>query len=336
VFGLSDLSVTVGGNNVTGLFSNILKGVTVTLHEDGKSNTADITMADVGGWVRMPQKNADVTISILGSQVFCGVVDDVETSVDASSGRQLSVTCKALDTRGKAKQKMSAHLDDKTFKEAAQEFGKKADMTDVKVSDSLASIKRKYWSMNNESFIHWGRRIAKELGAIFQVECNKALFAVKNEGKSVSGKPLTTIFALSYVNLISARMRPLGGRPRAKKKKVRYFDRKTGKYKEAEVEVEDDSAKTEQTSLDEATDEDGAKAKAKSGKADTEADRGNGDITILGNPAAMPGANVILTGARPGADGVYKIKTVTHRVSSGFQTDLSVNNPTGSSGVDSR
>lgn len=333
---LGSLKVSVAGRDVTSLFSGIVTSVSITLNEEKSSDSADLTLADVGGRVRMPQKDDPVTISFAGAVLFRGKVDEPGSTGDGGSGRVLNVSCKALATRSKAKEKMSQHADDMTFSAAAKKFGQKAGVTDIKVSGSIGSISRKYWSMNGESFIHWGRRIAKEIGAVFQIEDNRARFTKKNEPVSAGGAALGGISARAGVNLLSWDVRPSGGRPRKKKAKGRYFDRKEGKFKEVEVEIDDDSTDAEDNLLADMQDEGATRAAAGSSKADVEEGRGSGSVTILGNAAARPGATLTISGARPGVDGSYKIKTVTHSFAPGFTTQLSIAKPEGSAGVDGR
>ncbi len=79
------------------------------------------------------------------------------------------MTAKSADMTSKVKGHRSAHKDKAKFGDVAQEWGQKAGLSDVKVDASLASIERPYWSMANESFMAWGDRIRRELGATFKI-----------------------------------------------------------------------------------------------------------------------------------------------------------------------
>ena len=61
-------------------------------------------------------------------------------------------------------------------------------------------------------------------------------------------------------------------------------------------------------------------------------------MTIEGSTAAIPDGLCIVTGARPGVDGAYRIKSVTHQYSrgGGFVTSLELIEPRDGAGSDSR
>jgi phage protein D len=105
----------------------------------------------------------------------------------------------------KLKEKRQRHKDNAKFGDVAKEWGRAADL-DVKVDAQLASIQRDYWDMRNESFMAWGARIAKELGATFKIIGRKAILVPRNGGTSASGQTLTAVQAFYGRNIINWRL----------------------------------------------------------------------------------------------------------------------------------
>ncbi len=216
------------------------------------------------------------------------------------------------------------------FAEAAKLGG----IENVRVDEELASIMRPYWAMQSESFIHFGERLAREVGGTFKISNDVAILAKRNGGKSASGKPLAIINAAYGDNLIAWDIAPVTGRPRYSKTKTRWYDAKTATWKSEEVEIEDEKAKAEFMSRYPAGDAAEAKRLSESRKTDSERAKGEGSITIDGNAEAQPEGTVNLSGSRPGIDGTYRIDTVNHDFSrsTGWVTRLDVKQPQGDAG----
>ncbi len=176
----------------------------------------------------------------------------------------------------------------------------------VQVLGSIASVQREYWIQQNESFISWGQRMGREIGATFKVIGSRAFFAARNEGLSASGRPLTPVNAAYGVNLLSARIRPVVSRPKYKNVKLSYFDIAKGEKVEVDVETGITDVDAVLRSQIAVVNEAQAKQKADSLGRESDRDQGQGTVSILGNPAAEPEANCTLTGVRPGVDGTFE------------------------------
>ncbi len=71
-----------------------------------------------------------------------------------------------------------------------------------------------------------------------------------------------------------------------------------------------------------------AKERARNNKKDCKREKGGGSVVINGSALAKPGAICIISGARPGIDGPWRIEQVSHSFSrSGWTTSLSFKMP---------
>jgi uncharacterized protein len=335
-------SVVIGGSDITPTISPLVNSIRISDAAGTHSDTCSIEIDDTDGRVVLPRVGVMMTVSLgwqgsSAQQVFTGKVDDVRCS-GSRSGRTISVTAKGLDTLGKAKQHQRKHIDNQNVEGALKKAGEAAGITSIKVDPSFASITRDYWSLDGESFIAFGERVAREIGGTFKVQGNKAVMAKKGSGKSPSGQTLPTVIAKWGENLISYDITPSTGRPRFKKVRARYYDPKKAKWVETEAEVDgEDLAEAAHTHPKSRADEAEAKSANDQDKGESKNQKGGGSISINGNATATPEGSVVLVGARPGVDGTYRIETVQHEYSrSGWTTQLSVKLPEGEAGKDTR
>jgi phage protein D len=334
--------VIINGTDATDAFMPVLTDLTVNDKDGNTSDTAEFELADPDGMIALPEEGAEVEVHLgwLDSGVglvFEGKVDDITCEFSKGDGHTMKISAKGLDTNSKAKSSKEKHSDKKKLKEAAEEFAKDTGLT-VKVAKGLENVERDYWYMGNESFVHWGQRVAREIGATFKISKDKALFIDRNSGQTVSGEELPTIICNPGTNLLTCQISPITGRPRYQKVKARYYDRKSAKWKEKEVEVEDDKAKATHTARFTRADEKDAERVAGSRKKGSQREKGGGSLMILGNIDCKPEGKVRIVGVREGVDGEYTIESVTHSFSKdkGFTTKLSVKKPGGEAGKDSR
>jgi hypothetical protein len=321
--------VLVNGQDVTSRFSPLLLDLSVDRSAGQSADSCEITIANpYGNRVQVPSERASIQIFLNGQWVFEGFVTEVECSIGKGEGRTLSIVGSSVDQGSKAKEPSLKHLDKGTLATAAQTFGQKAGLS-VQVAGSIASIERDYWLQQNESFVSWGQRIAREVGGTFKVIGSRAFLTARNEGLSISGRPLTTVDATFGVNLLSASIRPIVTRPRFNKVKISYFDLAKGERVEEEVDTGIEGVDSTLRHLLTAATKDQAQRRAKAHGQEAERDKGQGDVTIVGDARAEPEALCVLSGVMPGADGAYRIHTVSHKLSkkAGFTTTLSLRQP---------
>jgi phage protein D len=334
-------AVTVGGRAVSSAFNDLVTEITVTDAAGANADTASIELDDLGGRIHLPSKNDPLSIA-LGwegegvSVVFEGKIEEVLSTGGRGQGRMLSITAKSADTESKIKEHRETHWDDKSLGDVLQDAGQYAGVS-VKVHGSLASVKRDYWSMNGQSFIAFGDKLARELGATFKIRNNQATFVPRNEGIGAGGTALSAIRAAWGDNLISWSLTPALGRPQFKQFITRWFDTKKAKWMREKVEA---AVAVEPESIDRYSEFDGDTAKDRSGSSKKGGDRekGGGSAMIDGNPSARAEATCIVAGVRPGIDGAYRIDSVTHNYKrpGGYTSALTLKQPDGEAGNDNR
>lgn len=327
--------VSVGGQDVSSRFRPLVTDVTIRDAAGETSDTCSITLDDAGGAIALPAMGTRILASIEGAS-FDGFVDDVRSNGGRGQGMMLTISAKSADMRAEVKAQKETHKDDCTLEEAAQAFAPAG--LSVKVDGSLASIERPYWSMNREPFMHWAQRTAREIGATFKIMGSTAVFVPRNGGTSASGRPLIPVTATRGVNLISWSIAPILSRPQFAGFAVSYYDPAEAKWKTETVQAQGASVAANATDRYAAADQGSAKDRA--GAMDKESDRekGGGSVTILGNPAAQAEATCIVAGCRPGVDGVYRIDVAEHKLtrSGGYETKLTLKQPSGGAGRDGR
>ena len=319
--------VTVAGTNITTTLLPVLISLTVSDKVGTHSDTANLEIDDTDGRIVLPQIGAPVIVA-LGWEgegvrvVFTGTVDEVISSGSRGSGRALSITAKGMDTTKKPKEGQQRYFDDSTVEDILKKAGETAGVTELEIDPSLASITRKYFEMRDESFIHMGERLAREIGGNFRIQGTRAIMSKRG------GTYTSAVVAAWGRNLHGWDISPALGRTQYSKLRARWYDAQKAGWQETEegtslaVDARHDHRYAK-------PDEDEASQQTSSDSATSERDAGEGSATIEGDTAAIPDGLCIVVGARPGVDGPYRIESVTHSYSrgGGFVTQLSLKQP---------
>jgi phage protein D len=332
-----DYRVTIGGQDVTNRFRPLLKDLKVDRSAKEASDSCSLTLADKDGLVFLPQERMPVSVELKGQWAFDGFVSDVNSTGSKGSGRELKVTARSIDEGGKAKQPSLRHKDKATLQSVASEWGSKAGIQ-MSVLGSLADVERDYWIQQNESFVAWGQRIAREVGGTLKIIGSRGFLSPRNEGISMSGRALTPIAAVWGDNLLDWDISPIINRPKFNQVSLSYFDRAKGERVEVDVDTGIASVDSKLRALLTVANEAQARKRGEAHGKESDREKGGGNITIIGNALAEPEAICTIVGARPGIDGSYQIDTVSHSVSksSGFTTAIGIKQPKGGAGTDTR
>lgn len=329
--------VLIDGNDRSAAMARYLTRITVTDKDGTASDTCSLEFDDTDGQVKLPAEGARVQVFLQGVSVFTGQVDSVRSSGSRGGGRVLAVTAKGFDAKGKAKEPQSHHMDDANLQEFLDKAAEKAGLSGVTIDPLFANISREYWAASGESFLHLGQKLARELGGTFKIRGDRAVLAKRGEGKSATGVAMPTVRGEVGKNVIRWSIAPLTGRGKFARSKVRYFDRKSASFKEIEVEtgIEADATDEARTT---AADEVQARTIAEGRKNESERAGGEGTVELDLDVTAQAEGTFILTGARPGVDGAYRITGVTQKADrgGGATTALDLKQPSGSAGKDER
>lgn len=342
------LTVIVDGKDVTDAFDPRLIAVSVHMVDGGASDTADLTLDDRDGSLRLPRAGADISIRVewsdgSGSALeFNGKTDEPESIGSRPGGRTLNLRAMAADMGGEIKENAQAHKDDADFGDVAKEWGQSAGL-DVKVAPELAKKRRDYWDMKNENFMAWGQRIAEELGATFKIMGKTAVFTPRNSDSNASGQALTNfeIRGGDGGNLLAWQIIPIISRANYRKSVVRMFNGKKAEWTEVEVEIPGSAPVEGQPRLVDRRkrgDETRAQDQADANAAEVTRAQGSGTVVANGDGAAQPQASCNISGARPGVDGTYRIAEALHTVTrrGSWIVEMRVEQPQGSAGTDGR
>lgn len=335
--GSTFLQINVAGQDVTSRFDPHLLECKITRASGEAADTCDLKLSDQNGDIVLPGERAPVLVIVNGDLGFTGFVSDVTHAGAKGSGSTLDISCSSIDQGSKVKEPSSKHKDDFSLSDFASEIGKTAGLA-VTVAGSIAGLSRPYWGILNESFMSWGQRIAKEVGASFKIIGNQAYLVGLNEGISASGRPLTPVSAIAGVNLLTWSITPIMSRPKFKEAEVSYFDIKKGERVTQKVPTSNSDVEASLRHVIGAANEDQAKQKATGSSKSSDREKGAGSVTILGDILAEPEAMCNVSGVRPGIDGGYRVSSVSHTISksAGFTSDISLSEPQGGAGVDSR
>lgn len=331
-----DWQVFINGGDVSQSMRPYLTSLSASDKEGTQSDTCDLTFSDTDGQLRLPDRGALLGLSLQGVSVFNGTISGVTSSGNRSGGRVLKVSAKGFDDRGKVKEPQQFHMDDASLQAFLGEAAKRAGLSGISVDADLASITRDYWAADNESFLHLGQRLAREMYATFKIRQDKAVFVPR--GKDLGLPPV--LGNANGGNVISWTISPATGRNDFTEIEVRYLDRETGRIEMESVSLGNDrdlpaSVNRIRTI---AKDRDQAKQVAQSRKNEADDQAGSGSVVIDIAPHAQAEALFLLTGARAGVDGIYRIAGRTHTASrsSGARTSLQLKQPKEGAGKDDR
>src|SRR5215216_1273773 len=206
-----------------------------------------------------------------------------------------------------------------------QEAGKAAGFT-VQIGASFQNVMRDYWSMQTESFMHFGQRMADELGGYFKI---KGKTAYLRDAPDLSGG----IEAVWGRNLIEWRIRPYIGRTQWGGSKQDHFNIAQGIWEETKKQFGGEGVfggASAITQLPNPAPNSSVAEQSNDGSNNfANAARGAGWVSINGEPQARGGMVVTVRGARPDVDGTYVIDEAHHKYErgSGYTTMLKLRFP---------
>jgi phage protein D len=332
--------INVGGIDVTNRLDPHLISVTVILRAD-MYDEAHIEIDDRDGRIPIPPLYAPVQIALgwehEGARVvFIGFISDIASSFGRKQGgRRLWVEAVSLNHNSGVKEPQQFSLGEGAppgkqegekipMSKAANEIFGKAGMS-VRTSPRGHGVMRDYWYAMNESPMHWGQRMARELGMHFRIVGNQAIFTDMDES-------FGSIVAKWTENLISWHIYPFAARGQWGESNAQTYDMAQATWniinKGFGGEAPWSFATAAKTLPHPAPNASVAEQGNDGQQENSDSKRGSGHLVINGEPLAKPSMTVEVIGARPGVDGTYTIIEADHIYSrQGYTTRLEVNRP---------
>lgn len=329
-------AVTVAGTNITPKLSPVLLSLQVTARSGATMDQAMLEIDDTDGRIIMPAIGAAVDISLgwadSGTRTaFSGLVDAVHFSGSRGGGRRMTITAAGADTVNAAKSALRMHFDAGTVADVIKAAGRAAGFLTFDIDPAIAAIPLQYFSIADESFLSAAQRLADTVGARVRLQGTRVVVA------QIGGSYTPNVTAAWGKNLHSWNIAPQRGRLRFAKVRVGRYDFKKAELATATVATGFAGSATQGSQML-AANGSLALTVAKARAAASRSQSGIGSVVIEGDTGAIPDGLCAVSGVRPGVDGSYKIVTVMHRFDrgAGFITELTLADPQGGAGVDSR
>jgi phage protein D len=270
--------------------------------------------------------------------VFVGYVDSAESGfARRGGGRRLWVDAKSMMSKSDIKKHMMKGWgkgDEQDSREGGKQkiplsqvwgdVAKSAGLNGV-LSPSMAGKKLDRWDMN-ESPMHMGARLAKQLGGDFKVVGNQMILFSKDD------QMYPTVEAEWGINLISWRIKPFVGRPQYGSAQTNDFGISEGSWFDTVKNIAGSTpfggAKAVAGLPFAAPNKQSGEMQSDGAGQDSQARRGTGWLIMNGEPMAKAQGRATLTGARPGVDGTYRIVEAEHNFSRrGYTTRCELDRP---------
>lgn len=329
------IEVTIDGNPVAGAFYERLVSITVTDKEEAGADTVDIELHDgPPNFLAIPRKGAIIDVRLgYGTLRSLGkfTVDKVSVKCLPYS---MSISGKSADLRkGKLKERQERSWDKKKVKDIVGELAQESGLTPA-IDSEIGEHEYEWFGQQDESNIHFLRRLAERHNALFNIKDGKLIFAKKGSGNSASGTFVGSVVVSPSV--IVEGSCSFEANDRTKYKKVVAYYQDGDKAKRQEIEADGDAEGDSVFRIPEPFSSPAEADKAAQSKSN-ELKRGEGaaSVTVVGDTAIKAGAPLLFAGVRPGLDGApYIIDTATHTFSKGqgYTTAISAKLYDGKSG----
>jgi hypothetical protein len=315
--------------------------ISLRVMQGTNNNVMEIELDDRDATLALPPLVSGVTVAIGWESedlvtIFDGWIDDIEHGFGRKQGgRHLWIHANSSPIfRTSLKAPIQDHLGEgappgkqegklESMSDWINQLAKHANIS-ATIHSSFANIKSDYWNIANASIKHELASMAEKYGFVHQFDGSKGLQVEKPGQRGLS------CHATWRDNLIGWRVRPFVAVEANKGQKAEWFVPQSAHWKFAQQTFglkglfaffNDGPMRSEGTP---AATETGANEQNQAGQAKAEFS-GSGRIIINGEPRAKWNSYVLLSGARPGVDGLYWIDTVEHIYSrTGFVTTLDV------------
>jgi uncharacterized protein len=323
------VKVFYDGKNISEDISKYIIGLTYSDKVEGESDTIDLMLEDVDGLWKdgwYPDKGSVLTVSIGLNGVFldCGSfeIDQIQMS-----GPPDTVTIQGLaaGTKTGTRTKLSKAHENKTLKQIAQSIAQKHKLN---LQGDIASIVLNRITQNNETDLHFLKRISYEYGYVFSIRNKIMTFMLieKIEGYDVI-QEIDKTDLLSY-SLTDKTLQTYSSAV------VKYHNPKTNSVSTFEAKKIKNADGVEFSVIDtenvlnihtKAENNQQAELKANAALYRANSLQQEGNIDIIGNAYMVAGVNFDLTGLGK-LSGKFHVMSSTHTIdrSGGWTTALDI------------
>ena len=283
-----------------------------------KSDSVDITLDDRDHGIQIPSEGAELTVAIGYVEtglVFKGIYTVDSMTVNAQP-YTVKLSAKALDMKNPIKEKNYRSYTNQTLGGIVNQVAGRHGFG-AQISGALASHQIDYEAQSEESDLHLLSRLADRYDATFKIANRQVLFAERGELASVSGLPMGAC-AVGPGNIVEYRC-DVVQRPQHAGGRGRGWNRRTGR------EIREDGPTTSTSGSGRSRARNQARGSATTnGEArrrggargnKSKRQRGQLSLTIVGDPTVTAESPVFVFGVRAGVDGVWRAKSVSHRLS---------------------
>jgi hypothetical protein len=343
----ADVNINVAGMDVTSKVNPHLIMVRVLTGAHIEDYQCEIELDDRDGTLPIPSIDSPLNISIgwrggASSLVWEGVVHDIEHGFGRKQGgRRMWIHGFGAEQLRGGKEPQNNH-----WGEGATDGQEKGIM--IPVSSALVAaageaghtisvhpdfdaqpLQRDYWQQAGESYYHFAKRLAEEMGAVFRVKGGTTGQFTK-KGQNIDGTITPDVSAVWAHNLIGWRVRPLAARQMWGGTSQHYFNVGGGTWNQVQQATTQaapsNMASSQFMRAQPSPNEQQAGGENQSDDDGIGQQQGPGRIVINGEPSAQGNCYVQLSGARPGVDGTYWASTIEHIYSrQGYVTWCDVN-----------
>jgi phage protein D len=329
------IEVTVDGTPVAGAFYERLVSITVTDKEGAQADTVDIELNDgPPNFLALPRTGAIIDVRLGYGQMRSLGKFTVDKVTPKCLPYSMSISGKSADLRSKKlKERQERHWDKKKVKDIVDEVAKESGL-EASVDAEIGDHEYEWFSQQDESNIHFLRRLAERHNALFSVKQGRVIFSKQGSGNSASGQFIGSV-VVSPSKIIQGTC-SFEANDRTKYSKVVAYYQDSDKAQRVEIEADGDADGDSVFRIPEpfASVKEADKAAQSKAKA-LKRGEGAASVTVVGDTAIIAGAPLLFEDVRPGLDGVpYVIDTATHtyRKTEGYRTAISAKLYDGKSG----
>jgi phage protein D len=307
-------SVSVGA--VGARVNDRLLALEVVDQEGNRSDSCRIEIDDRNGLVQIPDRGANISIQMgyreTGLQDMGSfIVDEVTAN---GWPQKLLILGRSADLTNALKSPRSFSYKDMTLGQVVQQIASRHGLSGS-ASGAVGSLKYKHLAQTEESDMNFLTRLAMRHDALFAVKNGQIIF--KKRGESMGGSATVR----HPGNLLEYRV-TFQDRQAFGSGLSEWWDRQKAARTRESGSGGSGSASSMATPLAEDGQQQATDMAGSTGSSHSRMEK-IGEFTIIGDPTIRAEMSISVSGVKPGVDGSYRVKAVTHQLSNqGYRTTI--------------